>query len=25
VSIGYYAIAMRKADLEHGVHEGEED
>ena len=23
--IGYYAIAMRKADLEHGVHEGEED
>ena len=23
--IGYYAIAMRKADLEHDVHEGEED
>jgi putative solute:sodium symporter small subunit len=23
--IGYYAVAMRKADLEHGVHEGEED
>ena len=23
--IGYYALAMRKADLEHGVHEGEED
>lgn len=22
--IGYYALAMRKADLEHGVHEGEE-
>ncbi len=23
--IGYYAMAMRKNDLEHGVHEGEED
>ena len=23
--IGYYAIAMRKNDLEHDVHEGEED
>ena len=23
--IGYYAVAMRKNDLEHGVHEGEED
>ncbi|NJD89097.1 MAG: DUF4212 domain-containing protein [Betaproteobacteria bacterium] len=23
--IGYYAIAMRKSDIEHGVHEGEED
>jgi putative solute:sodium symporter small subunit len=23
--IGYYAWAMRKSDIEHGVHEGEED
>jgi hypothetical protein len=23
--IGYYALAMRKNDLEHGVHEGEDD
>jgi putative solute:sodium symporter small subunit len=23
--IGYYALAMRKSDIEHGVHEGEED
>ena len=25
VIIGYYAWAMRKSDIEHGVHEGEED
>lgn len=25
VIIGYYAMAMRKNDVEHGVHEGEED
>ena len=23
--IGYYAVAMRKADQEHGVHEGEDE
>lgn len=23
--IGYYAMTMRKNDIEHGVHEGEED
>ncbi len=25
IIIGYYAMAMRKADIAHGVHEGEED